>query len=197
MALSNTYFETKGKDITFPIPIQPSYVPPDVPTPQTPTPGSVPSIPIPTFSGNVSCTLYVNESERNQLDKIITSKLSDTIVIKEEVDVLNPVVYIKTSTDITGVNYMKLDDRYYYAHVQLLPGGDIYKVTGETDPLMTFKDAIRNNTGLISRNQNFYNRFLNDERVKLNAYEQVKTLKFSSGFSKTMQYYLITIGGDD
>ena len=197
MALNNTYFETKGKDITFPIPVQPSYVPPDVPTPQTPTPGSVPSIPVPTFSGNVSCTLYVNESERNQLDKIITSKLSDTIVIKEEVDVLNPIVYIKTSTDITGVNYMKLDDRYYYAHVQLLPGGDIYKVTGETDPLMTFKDAIRNNTGLISRNQNFYNRFLNDERVKLNAYEQVKTLKFSSGFSKTMQYYLITIGGDD
>ena len=48
---------------------------------------------------------------------------------------------------------------------------------------------------IIKRNQNSYNRFLSDERIKLNAYEQVKTLKFSSGFSKTMQYYLVTIGG--
>lgn len=198
MALNNTYFETKGRDISTPIPDSPGYVPPVVPTPPSPDPGSVPSYTPPTFSGPTTIVLYVNSSERNQLDKDISSVVSDTVVLKEGTDILRPVIAeFVTSTDITGCNYMQLGDRYYYAHVEMIPGGDRYKIVGETDPLMTFRDAIRNNTGLISRNQNFYNRFLNDERVKLNAYEQVKTLKFASGFSKTMQYYLVTIGGSE
>ena len=195
MTLNNTYFEPNKQYEPLPIPDTPGYVPPVVPTPPTPDPGSTPSIPRPTFSGNVSMTLYVNSSERNALDKNISSVLSDTLILKEDVDGLRPVIVVNTSTDLTGVNYMQLGGRYYYAHPQLLPGGGMYKIVGETDPLMTFKDAIRNQSAIIGRNQNSYNRFLPDERVKLNSYEQVKTLEFSSGFSKTMQYYLVTIGG--
>lgn len=195
MSLNRTYFETKGRDISVPIPDTPGYVPPSPPSPPSPDPGSIPSITPPVFSGNTPVVLYINSSERNRIDKNITSVFSDTIIIKDSTDILRPEIILNTSSDITDINYMKLGDRYYYAHVNMLPGGGRYKVTGETDPLMTFKNSIRSQVAIIKRNQNSYNRFLSDERIKLNAYEQVKTLKFSSGFSKTMQYYLVTIGG--
>lgn len=197
MSLNNTYFESKGRDISVPIPDSPGYTPPTPPTPPTPGSGSDPVIPRPSFSGNVSCTLYVNSSEIIALDKNLSSVMSCTLALKEDVDIESPVVYINTSTDLTSCNYMKIEDRYYFAHVELQPGGSVYKVVGNTDPLMTFRSAIRDQIGIIGRNQNSYNRFLQDNRVKLNAYEQVKTLEFPSGFSKTMQYYLIAIGGDD
>ena len=197
MALNNTYFESKGRDVSVPIPDTPGYTPPVPPIPPSPGSGSEPVIPRPSFSGNVSCTIYNNSSEIITLDKSLTTVLSCTLSLKEDVDIENPIVYINTSTDITKCNYMKLGNRYYFAHVEMLTGGDMYKVIGKTDPLTTFKDQIRNQTAIIGRNQNSYNRFLQDNRVKLNAYEQVKTLEFPSGFSKTMQYYLVAIGGDD
>ena len=88
MALNNTYFETKGRDITTPIPDTPGYVPPSPPSPPSPDPGSVPSITPPVFSGNTSVALYVNSSEKNRVDKVLSSVFSDTIVIKDNVDII-------------------------------------------------------------------------------------------------------------
>lgn len=195
MSLNTTYFEPKKVYEPLPIPDTPGYVPPTPPTPPTPSPGDVPVVPRPTFSGNVSCTLYVNSSEQRKLDKNISSVLSDTVTLKADVDVVNPEIIINTTTDLSNVNYMKIDDRYYYATVHKLPGGGRYRIVGHSDVLMTFKDQIRNQVGIIARNQNSYNRFLNDDRVKLNSYEQIRTLEFPNGFSKAMNYYLITIGG--
>lgn len=198
MALEYTYLDTNGRDITNPIPKEPSYVPPVVPTPPTPESGSVPNIPRPSFSGQVSCGLYVNSSEINALDKNLTAIYRCQLNLKGEVDVEKPIIYIENpGTDISNINYMIIEDRWYFAHAERLPGGDRWRVIGNTDPLATFRGAIRQQTGIIKRNQSNFNRFLQDDKIKLNAYESVRTLLFPSGFSKTMQYYLITIGGDD
>lgn len=194
MALNNTYFETKGKDVTTPIPDTPGYLPPSPPTPPTPGSGDIPVIPRPTFSGSVDCTLYVNSSENNALDKNLTSVVTDTLVFKEDVDMMNPVIVFQTSTDLTGVNYMKLNNKYYFVHIECIKGGR-YTIYGHVDVLTTYKDQIRLQVGIIRRNANSYNRYLQDDKIKMNAYEQVKTLQFPSGFSKTLQYYLVTIGG--
>lgn len=196
MALNNTYFESNKVYEPLPIPESPGYVPPVVPTPPDPGSGSVPDIPRPTFSGNISVTLYNNTSERNAVDKSLSSILSDTIVVKEEMSLFTPVFFMNTATVLTGCNYAKVGDRYYYAKVSLL-SGDLYKIECECDRLMTFRDSIRQQTAIIKRNMTQYNRYLPDERIKLNAYESIKTLEFSSGFSKTLNYYLIAIGGAD
>ena len=107
----------------------------------------------------------------------------------------DPDIIVETTTDLTDINYMKLGDKYYFAHAECITGGR-YNIKGHIDVLMSYKDAIRSNTGIIRRNIGSYNRYLADERVKLNAYEQVKTLVFSGGFSKTMQYYLVAIGSE-
>lgn len=195
MALRNTYFESNKVYEPLPIPESPGYTPPSPPSPPAPGSGSTPVIPRPSFSGSVSCTLYINSTENNALDKSLSSVISDTLVFKDSVDMRDPDIIFETTTDLTGVNYMELNGKYYFAHVECIKGGR-YNIKGHIDVLTTYKDAIRSNTGLIRRNVGSYNRFLADERVKLNAYEQVKTLEFSSGFSKTMQYYLVAIGSD-
>lgn len=195
MALRNTYFESNKVYEPLPIPEQPGYVPPVVPVPPEPSPGSEPDIPRPVLTGNVECILYINSSENNKVDKELDDVATFTLLLKDSVDIFNPEIIINSSTDLTTVNYMKLGDRYYYAHVELLPSGSLYRIKGECDALMSFKDQIRQQTAIIGRNQNSYNRYLQDNRIKLNSYEQVKTLPFSGGFSKTLYYYLITIGG--
>ena len=195
MALRNTYFESNKVYEPLPIPEQPGYTPPSPPTPPDPDPGSSPVVPRPSFSGSVALELYTNSTENNALDKSLSSVFSDTCVFKNPVDMRDPDIIVQTSSDLTGINYMKLGDKYYFAHAECITGGR-YNIKGHIDVLMTYKDAIRSNTGIIRRNIGTYNRYLADERVKLNAYEQVKTLVFSGGFSKAMQYYLVAIGSD-
>lgn len=194
MSLNNTYFESKGKDVSTPIPDTPGYTPPIVPVPPSPGSGSEPYIPRPSFSGVMSITLYNNSSEPNRVSKSLSSIYSASISIKDDTSIFTPVVYLNTSSNLTDVNYMRLGGRYYFAKVSLLPG-NLYMIEGISDPLMTFSDQIRSTVALIGRSQSGYNRYLADNRVKLNAYEQVKRLEFPTGFSKTQHYYLITIGG--
>ena len=194
MALRNTYFESNKVYEPLPIPDIPGYVPPSPPVPPDPDPGSVPSLPRPTFSGNIDVTIYVNSSENNAVSKNISSVYTTTMIVKDEMSIFTPDFYLNTTTDITGCNYARVGDRYYFATITLV-SGDLYHITCKCDVLMSFADQIRLQTGLIKRNLNNYNRYLPDEKVKLYSYESVKTLEFPSGFSKTMNYYLIALGG--
>ena len=106
MALLNTYFETKGKDITNPIPDTPGYIPPVVPTPPTPGSGSTPNIPRPTYSGNVTITFYNNSSDNNEVNKSISQKDEKTVVFKEDVDLIEPSIVINSDSDVVTSNYM-------------------------------------------------------------------------------------------
>lgn len=194
MSLNNTYFESKGRVLAPPIPDTPGYTPPVVPTPQEPIPGSVPNIPRPTFSGTTSITLYVNNSETCKANKSLTSKLTDTIDIKDRCDIQRPEIYINTSTDITDCNYMQMLDRYYFVTVELIKG-NLYKISGRTDVLSTFWPSLSGHSAIIKRSSSQYNTFLQDEQMPLQSYETYKTFQFPSGFSKSMNYLLLTVGG--
>lgn len=196
MSLNNTYFESNKIYEPLPIPETPGYIPPSPPTPPTPGSGSEPVIPRPSFSGNIPVVIYNNSSENNAVNKNLASVYSCTITVKDELSIFTPSFDITTSTDLTGCNYAKVGDRYYFARITLL-SGDLYRIECNCDRLMTFADQLKLQTGLIGRNLNQYNRFLPDNRVKLNSYESVKTLEFSGGFSKDLKYYLIAIGGDN
>lgn len=190
MSLNNTYFETKGRNITNPIPDTPGYVPPAPPTPPTPGSGSTPVIPRPTFSGTTTVTFYDNKSDNNVLDKNITQLSSYTISIKEEMNLVRPVLYINGTINC---NYMNMLGRYYYIECSALPGG-VTKITGKSDALMSFKDQIRSQTAIVERSSTNVNSYLPDPERKITAYKTSNALKFSGGFSKTLYHYLLTTG---
>lgn len=190
MALNNTYFETKGRDITNPIPETPGYVPPIVPTPPTPGSGSVPVIPRPTYQGNVNITLYDCNSDRNVMDKQITQVDNLDIVIKDPCDLVRPYIILNGTYEC---NYMYMLGRYYYVTCEALPG-NLTGLRCKSDPLMSFKTSIRTQSGIIERNAGRVNTYIPDDLRKVTAYKTSHKINFSGSFSKTLNYYLLTTG---
>ena len=199
MSLQRSYFESKGRDVTTPIPETPGYTPPIVPTPQEPIPGSVPNIPRPTFSGtSTTVTLYNCTAEDRVVNKssYLTSIFSDTITIKEQCDLIDPVIYLNTSTSIINCNYMQAFGRYYFIREKTLIKGNLYAIHAHEDVLYTFKDQILTQEGVIARQENKYNLYLDDEKYKVTGQVTERTLKFSkSPLTKSLQYVLLTTGG--
>lgn len=195
MSLNKTYFEIKGKDITNPIPDTPPYVPPVVPTPTQPTPGTTPTIPRPTHSGTVSVIFYKNNSDYNDINKSLTQITSVTIAVKGDLDLIDPEFTIEglnSSLPSDGL-YMKMLDRYYFCKYACLPG-NLLKINAHVDVLMSHAAGIKANSAIIARNSNNINPYIKDNEQQITAYNTVHTLTFSSGFSKTLNYYLLAIG---
>lgn len=190
MALNRTYFESKGRDVTTPIPDTPGYTPPVVPTPQQPVPGTQPVIPRPTHSGTVTVTFYDNASDNNVLNKSLTQLSEKTVTVKGDMNLVRPELYINGTIDC---NYMQMLGRYYYITCTALPGGRT-KINGKSDGLMSFKSQIKNQTAIIDRNSSNYNTYLPDPERKITAYKTSHALKFSGSFGKTLYHYLLTTG---
>lgn len=194
MALNKTYFESKGRDVSVPIPDSPGYTPPSPPTPPTPGSGTTPVIPRPTFSGSTSVTFYNNSSDNNVLNKSISSTTSATVVFKEDVDLIEPVLILQNNSYIQASNYMQMLGRYYYiTSIECMPG-NLLKVKASVDVLMSYRDQIRSNSAIITRNANNVNTYLPDNKMRITAYTTVNTIQASSGFSSSLKYYLLAIG---
>lgn len=194
MSLSNTYFESKGRDVSVPIPDTPIYTPPTPPTPPTPGSGSVPVLPRPTFSGSTSISFYNNSSDNNVLNKSISSTTSKTVVFKEDVDLIEPVIVLQNDSNVQNSNYMQMLGRYYYiTSIECLPG-NLLKVRAKVDALMSYKDQIKSNSAIITRNANNVNTYIPDNKMKITSYTTVNTIKASGSFSNTLKYYLLAIG---
>lgn len=194
MALNNTYFETKKVYEPLPIPSEPGYVPPVVPTPDTPDPGSVPSITPPSFSGSVSIQFYINSSDDEVLNKNITaSGTARTVTIKEDTDILDFTIPFNDTT-LTGVNYASMLGRYYYCK-PILSAGQLTGIHFTVDALMSWKDQISALSAIVDRTGSNYNTYLPDGEVKITAYNNIHRLEATSGFSQVLKYYLLTVGG--
>lgn len=194
MALNNTYFESNKVYEPLPIPESPGYVPPSPPVPPTPGSGSTPVIPRPTFSGSTSVTFYTNSSDNNVLNKSISSTTSATVVFKENVDLIEPVLILQNNSYIQASNYMQMLGRYYYiTSIECMPG-NLLKVNARVDVLMSYRDQIKANSAIITRNANNVNTYIPDSKMKITSYTTVNTIQASAGFSNSLKYYLLAIG---
>lgn len=197
MALNNTYFESNGRDVTTPIPVDPPYVPPVVPTPPQPDPGSVPVVPVPSFSGNVNVKLYVNACgpEMINKDNFLSEIYSTTITIKDACSVVTPGIILDADVDISACNYMKMGNYYYYINVDKLPGGNRFRIDGKRDALTSFKNVILMLDCIIDKQQYENNMYINDGSYIVEEREAVQVVNFSSGFEDSGHFILIAAGG--
>lgn len=185
------YFKSKTKYINPPVPEEPGYIPPSPPTPGTPEQGSTPDIPRPYFYGQYTFNVYINNSDNDVYRKSLNQVATFNITLKESVDLVNPVILIESTTDLTDCNYCKLGEYYYYATVTL-ETGSIYRFTCHMDGLMSCD--LSNCIASVVRSASNYNRYIRDN-IPCASYEQVKTMQFSKGFNKNLNYLLVAIGG--
>lgn len=131
--------------------------------------------------------LYTNTTEKNHLDKNITQQGNDlTGTLRSECSITDPVISIEafTNFDITTCNYAFITEfnRYYFINNIVLKG-NLYELQMHVDVLSTYKDIIRNNQAIISRQANQYNLYLTDGAIKTHAFPHMQVATFPGGFT--------------
>ena len=143
-----------------------------------------------------SIDLYNCGDENN---KIIKSDLTDIIQLtgtfRGEVSVMNPLVQIETSTNISGYNYAYISDfgRYYFiTDIKAVRNG-LWQLSLKVDVLMTYHTEILALSAVIRRNENLFNLYLNDNQYQTLNYSRIQTKLFPNGFGD-WNFVLTTVG---
>lgn len=140
--------------------------------------------------------LYTNLSDKNVVDKMLYEHETISGTLREDCSIINPVLSVEglTPVQIKEVNYAYIPDfgRYYFINNITLKG-KLYEISMHVDVLMSFKDSIRDNEAVISRQQNTYNLYLRDGVFKCEAGNIIQIKQFGSGFD-TFSYIFCVAG---
>ena len=143
--------------------------------------------------------LYRNDSDERYVDKNITPLYGSpiTCIFKDDTNMINPTL-IFTSNIVANVNYIWLEDtqRYYFVRNRTYSQQRVY-VECEVDVLMTYRNEIRQQNVIVSRNEFNYNLYQNDDEWKVYGYTAIRTIPFPSGFDMSKQEFVLAIAGGE
>lgn len=147
---------------------------------------------------SITFKLYVNESPREKIGKTLSGEKSFDCLLKEDTSILDPVLILESTDNLSGFNYMYCETfgRYYFINNIESVGNNLWRITAHVDVLETYKTQILANTAILDRQTNFFNTYLNDDEWPVYSYDEVITFKFSdSAFIKEPNYILTVAGG--
>lgn len=143
-------------------------------------------------SGNIY--LYRNKSANNVIGKTLESVGTLSGTFRDSVDVHAPRFRINHSAP--DFNYVYIPDfgRCYYVDSITVVRTGVLDVACSVDPLNSFKGEILANRGIINKQANLYNLYLNDDSLKVYQNPLISLHNFSAGFSG-YEYVLLVAGG--
>ena len=140
---------------------------------------------------------YYNKSDKRYLNKSIESKYSDIdIQMLEPSSVVRPSIKVSSGLIGQGVNYVYIQDleRYYYIKDWIMENGFI-RLDLEVDVLMSFKDAIKAQNVIVSRQEKNYNLYQIDKKTQTINAPATRILEFPSGFSYSTNEWVLVLTG--
>ena len=143
-------------------------------------------------------TFYNNNSDRRCINKHLTNAMTISGNIKSQYT--SSGISLDIDVSVAGItpfqfNYMKLDNKYYYIDSVDFISQNIIRLNCSIDLLESYKSQILKQTAVLERSQNIYSRYINDDKLVLNAYKRVQTKKFNNSFSAVSTPILIVTGG--
>ena len=147
---------------------------------------------------------YKNTSTKNTAEKKIELLFTrNSVVLKNDCDMLNPVLHVRiTGSDLNNlykyVNYFYIDtfDRYYFVNKITFCNGYV-EISGHVDVLKTYYEKGLSELYCVTRRQeNRYNTYLNDSEFLCYNSPIVVQKAFPSGFSSGYSPVLIVSGGN-
>lgn len=154
----------------------------------------------------MSVTLTVRKclSEEIRVDKTFDSTADIQLSgnFRENEDILNPVITIETSVNLSGYNYVEITDfgRKYFMKPEVL-NNKLWRLVCRVDVLSTYGTGIKGSPALVSRTAkddkiNFY---INDGALYTEQREVIEYHRFKKNNVDaeigTDTYYLIVAGG--
>lgn len=138
--------------------------------------------------------LYNNESPASKINKNITLITALSGELRGETNVVNPIVRVY-ATAFPAFNYARIPafDRYYYLRDVRQVRTDIWELSLESDPLMSFD--LSDVAGVLVEGKSGGSDYLEHRHFVRNVKTKTNILNFSNGLLENGEYILITAGG--
>lgn len=137
-----------------------------------------------------------NQSEKNKVDKNVTTVATITGTLRQETSIIDPVFIVAGDLDdFIDVNYLTVNSfgrSYFVNNIRSVRSG-LVELTCHVDVLSSFAAAIRTNSAIIRRQENNWNLYLNDGTFRVYQNPTVLTKAFPSGF--TTQEFVLAVAG--
>lgn len=142
--------------------------------------------------------LMVNDSEDIALTKVTTTITTLEGVLKEESSIMTPTVLLEYPvTSLAVCNYAYIPDfqRYYFITDVRSIRATLTEVSLRVDVLSTYAESIRACTGIVARQANKWNLYLDDGSFKTYSNPNVLTKAFPGEFPFHFSFILAVAGG--
>ena len=109
--------------------------------------------------------LYNTKDDNRKLNKTLTEIKTITVRLKDDTDIMHPVIELNGANLPPTANYCYIADfgRYYYINQQDIKIGRDLVLTLSVDVLMSWKSLILNSTVIAERTSNKYNKYIPDK----------------------------------
>ena len=139
-------------------------------------------------------TFYNNNSDRRCVNKNLTN--AKTISGKIKSQYTSSGISIDIDVSVAGItpfqfNYMKYDNKFYYIDNVDFVSQNIIRLNCSVDLLETYKAQILKQAAVLERSQNIYSRYIDDDKLVLNAYKRVQTKVFPVSFTPSSSYVIV------
>lgn len=144
--------------------------------------------------------LYNTTSDNRVLSKSITLIKEIDAELKDADDVISPTLKIQRFKEWEKVNYIYIEsfNRYYYVKTIKQLIGNAILLDCSVDVLMSNKDAIKNLTCIIDKQENssttYSDKYLDDGSFITECRTFNSILNFPQGFNDNGEFILITAG---
>ena len=141
-------------------------------------------------------TIQRNESDDRAFNKNVSTIANLSGYLRDNSSVIDPVIMVEGNiSTLAAANYMTISEfgrSYFITNIESVRN-NLVRVTGHVDVLTTYKNAILANTGIVRRQENLWNLYLDDGSFKVYNNPIILTRAFPSGFS-TMSFILAVAG---
>lgn len=142
--------------------------------------------------------LYTNSSDNNVVNKNLTLVAELTGTLRNETDIMTPVVVIETtSANAIATNYIYIPDfnRYYYVQNVRILANNAFEFTLRVDVLKSFWSAYKECYAVIERQEKKYNTLLDDGTFRAYQNPDVITKKFPAGLTANELILIVSGSG--
>lgn len=138
--------------------------------------------------------LYINDSENNRIGKSLSLVSSMNGTLKEACSVQNPVITIEAE-NLSNINYLYIPEfsRYYFVTDATVLQHNLWQISAHVDVLESFKDQILSQKAIISRQENLWNLYQEDEMFRTYSQPVLDEIAWNSDFSHWK--YFIALAG--
>lgn len=140
--------------------------------------------------------LYKNNSDNRNMSKSLLDEIAINGILKDSCEITNPTILIEAN-NLSQYNYMYIPDfgRYYYINTIEVVRTNLWRLSCHVDVLMTYRASLLNLKGVISRQQNQYNLYLDDGELPIYQNTSTVTKVFPNKING--ESYILTVAGGD